>query len=109
MTAVTARRGAGKQPALPPVWRAALARGHTELRVFFRDRATVGFIVALPAILLILLASIFGTQRAAAGSTVSVGQLYVAGLLAGGIASTSFQYLGVSVALERDAGVLRRL
>jgi ABC-2 type transport system permease protein len=110
MTAVTAKRAAAeRQPALPPVWRAAAARGGIELRVFFRDRATVGFIVALPAILLVLLASIFGSQRAAAGSAVSVGQLYVAGLLAGGIASTSFQYLGISVALERDAGLLRRL
>jgi ABC-2 type transport system permease protein len=107
MTAARAVAG-GPRP-LPGVWRAVLARGGTELRVFFRDRSTVGFIVALPAILLVLLASILGTQRAAAGSAVTVGQLYTAGLVAGGIAATSFQYLGIAVALERDNGVLGRL
>jgi ABC-2 type transport system permease protein len=94
---------------LPSLWRAAAARGQTELRVFFRDSGTIGFIVTLPAILLILLASIFGTQPAAKGSGVTVGQLYTAGLIAGGIASTSFQYLGITIALERQNGVLRRL
>jgi len=108
----TATAPAASVPAavpLPSFWRMAAARGQTELRVFFRDSATIGFIVTLPAILLVLLASIFGTQAAAAGSGVTVGQLYTAGLIAGGIASTSFQYLGISIALERQNGVLRRL
>jgi ABC-2 type transport system permease protein len=96
-------------PALPSTWQAAAARGTTELRVFFRDSSTVAFIVTLPAILLILLASIFNTQLAAKGSGVTVGQLYTAGLTAGGIAATSFQYLGISIAMERQNGVLKRL
>ena len=94
---------------LPPTWRACLARGAVELRVFFRDKSTVGFIVAMPAILLVLLASIFGSQYAAKGSPVTVGQLYTAGLIAGGIAGTSFTYLGVSIANERQNGILNRL
>jgi ABC-2 type transport system permease protein len=114
MTEITAEpamraAAAGGPQALPAAWRAAAARGGTELRVFFRDRSTVGFIVALPAILLVLLASIFGSQRAAGGSGVTIGQLYTAGLIAGGIAATSFQYLGISVAIERESGILRRL
>ena len=40
---------------------------------------------------------------------MTVGQLYTAGLIAGGIAATSFQYLGISVAVEREGGQLRRL
>jgi ABC-2 type transport system permease protein len=94
---------------LPPTWRACLDRGTVELRVFFRDKSTVGFIVAMPAILLVLLASIFGGQYAAKGSPVTVGQLYTAGLIAGGIAGTSFTYLGVSIASERQNGILKRL
>ena len=43
----------------------AAARGATELQVFLRDSQAVGFIVSLPAILLVLLASIFGGQPAA--------------------------------------------
>ncbi len=89
MTMTAAAAGAQSPSPLPAAWRAAVARGAIELRVFFRDRSTVGFIVALPAILLVLLATIFGRQRAASGSDVSVGQLYTAGLLAGGIAATS--------------------
>ncbi|HEY0935690.1 MAG TPA: ABC transporter permease [Trebonia sp.] len=109
MTEMTVTPAAGAAGQLPAAWRATAARGATELRVFFRDGSTVGFIVALPAILLVLLATIFGRQLAAAGSEVTVGQLYTAGLLAGGIAATSFQYLGITVALERESGALRRL
>ncbi len=109
MTTLSAPPPRPAAPPLPSAWRAARARGITELRVFFRDASTVGFIVTLPAILLVLLASIFGPQTASAGSEVTVGQLYTAGLVAGGIAATSFQYLGISVAIEREGGQLRRL
>jgi ABC-2 type transport system permease protein len=96
-------------PPLPSVLGACLARGAAELRVFFRDKSTVGFIVVMPAIMLVLLASIFGSQAAAKGSHVTVGELFTAGLLAGGIAGTSFTYLGITIANERQTGVLRRL
>jgi ABC-2 type transport system permease protein len=110
MTEITATKvGPATAPALPSAWRAAGARGVTELRVFFRDPATVGFIVTLPAVLLVLLASIFNTQPAAKGGGVTVGQLYTAGLVAGGVAATSFQYLGISIAQERQSGILTRL
>ena len=94
---------------LPGTWRAAAARGAIELRMFFRDQQTVGFIVALPAILLALLASIFGGHDAATGSGVTIGQLYTAGLIAGGIAGTSFTYLGITIAQERANGTLKWL
>jgi ABC-2 type transport system permease protein len=93
--------------ALPSALGIGLARGQVELKTFFRERETVGFIFALPAILLVLLGSIFGGQAAVAG--VTVGQLFVAGMIAGGIASTSFQYLGIAITAERDQGLLKRL
>jgi ABC-2 type transport system permease protein len=40
---------------------------------------------------------------------VTVGQLFVAGMIAGGIMSTSFQYLGIGITVERDSGLLKRL
>jgi ABC-2 type transport system permease protein len=55
----------------------------------------------------VLLGTIFGHQAAAEG--VTVGQLFTAGMIAGGIGSTCFQGLGIGIAAERDLGVLRRL
>jgi hypothetical protein len=42
-------------------------------------------------------------------NSVTIGQLYTVGLIAGGIAGTSFTYLDITIANERQNGVLRRL
>jgi ABC-2 type transport system permease protein len=94
-------------PPLPGAWRTGLARGRLEVKAFFRERQAVIFIFALPAVLLVLLGSIYGRDAAAAG--VSVGQLFTAGMIAGGIGSTSFQNLGLSIASERERGTLKQL
>ncbi len=103
--------GAATRPSaameLPGVWRLGAARGGVEVREFFRDKMAVAFIFGLPSILLVLLGSIFGGQAAAQG--VTVGQLFTAGMIAGGIMSTSFQYLAISIATERENGMLKRL
>ena len=93
--------------ALPGVWRLGVASGALEVKAFFRDKMAVAFIFGLPSILLVLLGSIFGGQAAAHG--VTVGQLFTAGMIAGGIMSTSFQYLAISIATERENGMLKRL
>jgi ABC-2 type transport system permease protein len=95
------------QVRLPAQWRLAVARSGVELKSFFRDKMAVAFIFTLPAILLVLFGSIFGSQAAARG--VTVGQLYAAGMIAGGIMATSFQYLGIGIATERETGTLKRL
>jgi ABC-2 type transport system permease protein len=92
---------------LPSAWRLGLGRGGVEVKSFFRDKMAVAFIFGLPSILLVLLGSIFGNQAAAQG--VTVGQLFTAGMIAGGIMATSFQYLAISVATERENGMLKRL
>jgi ABC-2 type transport system permease protein len=102
--AVTAR---APQPPLPGVWRIALSRGGVELKSFFRERQSVAFILAMPAVTLVLLATIFGSQRT--GQGVSVGDLYVAGLIGGGVMATSYQNLGISIAFERERFTLKRL
>jgi len=98
---------ATREPRLPGAWRTGLARGRLEVAAFFRERQTVVFVFALPAVLLVLLGSIFGHEKLSYG--VSVGQLFTAGMIAGGIGSTSFQNLGLSIAAERGRGVLKRL
>ncbi len=95
------------EAALPGAWQLGLARGGVEVKTFFRDKMAVAFVFGLPPILLVLLGSIFGSQAAAQG--VTVGQLFTAGMIAGGIMSTSFQYLAIAIATERENGMLKRL
>ncbi|MGD0684892.1 MAG: ABC transporter permease [Streptosporangiaceae bacterium] len=102
------RPAAASEAALPSVLTTGLARGRVELTTFFRERETVVFIFALPAVLLVMLGSIFGGQAVRVPG-VTVGQLFVAGMIAGGIMSTSFQYLGIGITTERDQGMLKRL
>jgi ABC-2 type transport system permease protein len=89
------------------MWRLGLLRGVMEVKLFFRLREQVIFSFAFPVVFLFLFASIFSDDMAGTGATAS--QYYVASMIAAGIMSTSFQSLGVSIAIERDEKVLRRL
>lgn len=92
---------------LPGAWGLGLRRGALEIRQFFRQRDQVMFTFAFPVVFLFLFASIFSDDVEGAGITAS--QLYVPAMMAAGIMSTSFQSLGISIAIERDERVLRRL
>ncbi|MBA2812599.1 ABC transporter permease [Streptomyces sp. KM273126] len=92
---------------LPGAWSIGLSRGALEIKQFFRMREQVVFTFAFPVVFLFLFASIFSDDVEGAGVTAS--QLYVPAMIAAGIMSTSFQSLGVSIAVERDERVLRRL
>ena len=95
------------QAPLPSVWRVGLSRGSVELKAFFRERQAMVFIFAMPAVMLVLLGAIFGSEHA--GDGVSIGDLYVAGLIGGGVMATSYQNLGMSIAFERERFTLKRL
>jgi ABC-2 type transport system permease protein len=108
-TTTQARPRTAPAPApLPSLLSAGLSRGRIEVTTFFREREAVVFIFALPAVLLLLLGSIFNSEHVQVPG-VTTGQLYAAGMIAGGIMATSYQYLGISVASERDQGMLKRL
>ncbi|MGH3167278.1 MAG: ABC transporter permease [Trebonia sp.] len=92
---------------LPGVWRVGLSRGQVELKAFFRERQSVVFILAMPAVMLVLLGAIFGHEQTDPG--VTIGDLYVAGLIGGGVMATSYQNLGLSIAFERERFTLKRL
>uniref|UniRef100_A0AAU2VCF1 Transport permease protein n=1 Tax=Streptomyces sp. NBC_00003 TaxID=2903608 RepID=A0AAU2VCF1_9ACTN len=92
---------------LPGTWSLGLRRGALEIKQFVRQRDQVIFTFAFPVVFLALFASIFSDQVKDAGITAS--QLYAAGMIAAGIMSVSFQSLGISIAIERDEKVLRRL
>ncbi|WP_406461832.1 ABC transporter permease [Streptomyces sp. NBC_01622] len=105
-TAVRARPRTAEER-LPGAWGLGLRRGALELKQFFRQRDQVVFTFAFPVVFLFLFASIFKDDVRGAGVTAS--QLYVPAMMAAGIMSTSFQSLGISIAIERDEKVLRRL
>ena len=92
---------------LPGIVQTGLVMGRLEVRAFFRERQTVMFVFALPVVMLVMLGSIFGHQVTSHG--VTVGTLFTAGMIAGGVAATSFQNLGLTIAAERDMGMLKRL
>ncbi|MEU6376490.1 ABC transporter permease [Streptomyces sp. NPDC046909] len=105
-TAVRPRADAAAER-LPGAFGIGLQQGALELKQFFRQRDQVVFTFAFPVVFLFLFASIFSDDVEGAGITAS--QLYVPAMMAAGIMSTSFQSLGISIAIERDEKVLRRL
>ncbi len=106
-TTVVRERGEVGAERLPGAWGLGLRRGALEIRQFFRQRDQVVFTFAFPVVFLFLFASIFQDDVEGAGITAS--QLYVPAMMAAGIMSTSFQALGISIAVEREEKTLRRL
>lgn len=106
-TTATTGRTAAAAKALPGAWTLGLGRGALEIKQFVRQRDAMIFTFAFPIVFLALFASIFRDSVENTGVTAS--QLYAAGMVAAGIMSTSFQSLGISIAVERDEKVLRRL
>jgi ABC-2 type transport system permease protein len=92
--------------ALPSTFGIGAARGGVELKQFFRAKEQVVFTFTFPAIILVLLGSIFDKTY---GNGVSVGQVFAASMIAAGVVATSFLNLGISVALDREDGTLKRL
>ena len=103
----TAAQPQSAQPRLPSAARLGLSRGGLEIRTFFRQRDLVIFTFTLPVILLLIFGQVF---RGDVGTTgVAVRQYFTAGIIASGVMSVTFVNLGVSIAVERDSGALKRL
>jgi ABC-2 type transport system permease protein len=75
--------------------------------MFYRRPEQMVLTFSLPAVICVLLGSIFSTKLPE-GET-STGAVIAASMLAYGILSTSFINLGISIAADRDTGALRRL
>lgn len=91
-----------------PTWISiTLDRTVQELKEFFRSREQMIFIFAFPIIFLVLFGSMLGSQVIAPG--VNFAQYFLAGMIAYGIINTGFQSLALSIAVDRDADVLKRI
>src|SRR4051794_5138050 len=95
------------RPAPPSTARIALSRVGLELRLFFRERQQVVFSLAYPVVMLVIFASILGSDERPGDTPFA--QYFLAGIAATGIMLTSFQALGTSIANEREMGQLERL
>lgn len=86
--------------------RLAAARTVLELKQFSRSRDSMVFTFFFPVVMLLLFGSIFD-EEIAPGVTYT--QYFVAGMLASGVAMSSFQSLALWICEERDDGTLARL
>ncbi|OBI77182.1 ABC transporter permease [Mycobacterium sp. E740] len=103
-----ARHREGRQnPSVPSAVRIGLSRVVPELKMFYRRPEQMALTFAMPAVICLLLGSIFSTKLPY--SDISTGAVIAASMLAYGILSTSFINLGISIAADRDTGALRRL
>jgi ABC-2 type transport system permease protein len=89
------------------ILRIGLQRAILEIKGTLRNGQSLGFTLLFPIVLLVLFATIFnGTFK---GTGVSVSQYYVASIMGSMVMSTGFVSTAISVAFDRDAGLLKRL
>ncbi len=107
--AVTRSRHRADRPdsTLPSAVSIGLSRIVPELKMFYRRPEQMALTFSMPAVICILLGSIFSTKLP--NTDISTGAVIAASMLAYGILSTSFINLGISVAADRETGALRRL
>ncbi|QAY64413.1 ABC transporter permease [Xylanimonas allomyrinae] len=98
---------------LPGLLTLARVRAGVELRTFLRERDAVVFILAYPVIMLVIFATVFGSDPVGitdeAGRAVGFAQYFLPGMVATGVMLSSFQSLAIAIAVERDDGTLKRL
>ena len=104
----TVERPVQERSAATALVKASGSRVSVELRVFFRDSMAVAFIFAFPVVMLLIFGSVFADREAGPGGVPFV-QYFLAGMVATGVMLTSFQNLALSIADERDQGLLKRL
>lgn len=92
---------------IPSPLRIGLSRVVPELKMFYRRPEQVALTFSMPAVICILLGSIFSTKLP--NTDTSTGAVIAASMLGYGILSTSFINLGISIAADRDTGALKRL
>ncbi|MHA0286050.1 ABC transporter permease [Mycobacterium sp. C3-094] len=102
-----ARHSSRSTIALPSPLRIGASRVIPELKMFYRRPEQMVLTFSMPAVICLLLGSIFSQDLPGTGTSTSA--VIAASMLAYGILSTSFINLGISVAADRETGALRRL
>ncbi|WBQ03098.1 ABC transporter permease [Kribbella sp. CA-293567] len=92
---------------LPSTLSLSLARTRLEVREFFREKEALIFTFFFPIVFLGIFSAVFGDGDF--GNGVNAATYFTPGMIASGIFLSSFQSLAMSIALERDMGLLKRL
>ncbi|MDO5082853.1 MAG: ABC transporter permease [Arachnia propionica] len=104
---VGTQHGAVEKQKLPGLFAASVTRSSVELKSFFRGWQSMVFTMALPVLTMVVFSAVFTSK--VPGTDVDYRLLFIAGIIATGVMSTSFQSLAISVALDREEGVIRRM
>lgn len=90
------------------LWPAIRVRVAVELRAFFRNKTFLIFTLALPILILVVFGAVFigGSFLPEDSNTRDI---FIPGIIAIGVMSTCFQSLALSVTIDRESGLIRRL
>ncbi len=92
---------------LPSPLKVGVSRTKLEVKEFFREREQLIFTFFFPIIFLSIFSAVFSSTDFSGGVTAAT--YFTPGMIASGIFLSSFQSLSVSIAIERDQDVLKRL
>lgn len=111
MTATTRRRGAagtGGAVGRPSLWRIFLRQVRHDNRGFWRTPIAAFFTLGFPLLFLVLLGSLTGNSIVP-GTDVRLAQFLTPAVAAFAAVTGSFTTLAISLTIDRDTGVLKRL
>jgi ABC-2 type transport system permease protein len=92
---------------LPSAVKVGLSRTGLEVKQFFREKEQLIFTFFFPIIFLGIFSAVFGGTDFSDG--VDAATYFTPGMIASGIFLTSFQSLAITIAMERDEDLLKRL
>jgi ABC-2 type transport system permease protein len=78
-------------------------------KVFWRNPGSVFFTVLLPVLLLVIFATIFGTDPIESLGGIPTTDYYVPAIASLAVVSATFLNLGMNLTIAREAGLLKRL
>lgn len=78
-------------------------------KVFWRNPGSVFFTVLLPVLLLVIFATIFGTDPIASLGGIPTTDYYVPAIASLAVVSATFLNLGMNLTIARETGLLKRL
>lgn len=94
----------------PNLVRLSISRTGIEVKQFFRDTRSAVFTFGFPVMLLVLFGGIISyTIKGPDGQLVNFRQYFIAGMIAAGIISTTFNNLATWISMEQQEGLLKRL
>lgn len=95
---------------MPSLTRLAWSRTIVDLKQFFRIPEQVFFTFLLPVLFLVLFSAVFsGDVDGPPGRSVKFVQYFLPGIIALGVASSTFANLAMSISTEQHEGLLKRL